>query len=97
MKVIVAGSRTIHDYDVVKEAIENSGFQVDKVVSGALARVESTARRGIAEENRIPVQRFEPNTQKYRLGAWLREFNEAMASYADALVGHPQRLERHDT
>jgi hypothetical protein len=84
MKVIVAGSRTIHDYDAVKEAIENSGFQVDEVVSGSSPGVDRLGEE-YAEEKGIPVQRFKANWAVYGRGAGYK-LNEAMARYADALV-----------
>lgn len=84
MKVIVAGSRTIHDLDVVKKAIEESGFQVDEIVSAMAPGVDRLGEE-YAEDHQIPVQRFVPNTQRYKLGAWYK-VNEAMAKYADALV-----------
>jgi hypothetical protein len=84
MKVILAGSRTIHDYDVVKEAIEKSGFQVGEVVSGSSPGVDRLGEE-YAEEKGIPVQRFEANWKVYGRGAGYK-LNEAMARYADALV-----------
>ena len=35
MKVIIAGSRNIVDYEVVKEAIEESQFTIKKLYQGA--------------------------------------------------------------
>jgi YspA, cpYpsA-related SLOG family len=84
MKVIVAGSRTIHELDVVKKAIEDSGFQVDEVVSAMAPGVDRLGEE-YAEENGIPVQQFPANTRVYGLVAWIK-VNEAMARYADALV-----------
>lgn len=84
MKVIVAGSRSIHDYDVVRKAIENSGYQIDEIVSAMAPGVDRLGEE-YAEENGIPVQQFPANTKVYRQGAWYK-VNEAMARYADALV-----------
>jgi hypothetical protein len=84
MKVIVAGSRTIRDSEVVREAIESSGFLVDEIVSGAALGVDRLGEQ-YAEEKGIPVQRFEANPRVFGLGAWYK-LNEAMARYADALV-----------
>ena len=84
MKVIVAGSRKIHDLDVVKKAIEESGFQADEIVSAMAPGVDRLGEE-YAEENGIPVQQFPANTKVYRQGAWYK-VNEAMARYADALV-----------
>jgi YspA, cpYpsA-related SLOG family len=84
MKVIVAGSRTIHEYEVVKDAIERSGFMITELVSGASPGVDRIGKE-YAQENKIPVQRFEANWKVYGRGAGYK-LNDAMASYADALV-----------
>jgi hypothetical protein len=37
MKCIIAGSRTINDYDIVVKAIKESGFAISEIVSGEAA------------------------------------------------------------
>lgn len=34
MKVVIAGTRTVNDYDTVKAAVESSPFKVTEVISG---------------------------------------------------------------
>jgi hypothetical protein len=84
MKVIIAGSRSITDYEVVKLAVQQSGFQITEVVSGGAHGVDALGERW-AIENSIPVKQF--------LAAWaalgksagpIR--NSEMAEYADALI-----------
>lgn len=53
MKVIVAGSRWIDNYDVVKQAIEESGFEITEVVSG-VARGADTLGENWADANDVP-------------------------------------------
>jgi hypothetical protein len=84
MKTIIAGSRSINDYKVVKKAIVESGFQITEVVSGGAKGVDRLGERW-ARENRIPIQTFLPD--------WIRQGKSAgiirnidMAGYADALI-----------
>jgi hypothetical protein len=84
MKVIVAGSRTIYDYAVVKDAIEKSGFEITELVSGGARGVDRLGER-YAEENSIPTKVFIPKWDKYgKRAGYLR--NEMMANYADACI-----------
>lgn len=60
MKTIIAGSRSITDYELVKTAIQKSGFKITQVVSGGAAGVDKLGERW-AQENNIPVKRFLPD------------------------------------
>ena len=83
MKVIVAGSRTISDYNVVKKAIETSQFVITELVSGAARGVDRLGEK-FAAENNIPTIHFYPDWILGRQAGILR--NLEMAEYADALV-----------
>lgn len=84
MKVIIAGSRHIEDYDVLKELIESSGWDIDEVVSGGCRGVDEMGERW-ARENDIPVRGFAADWAKYgREAGELR--NREMAQYADGLI-----------
>lgn len=84
MKVIVAGSRSIRDEELVREAIYDSQFGITELVCGMAAGVDKLAYRW-ALSNKLPVRKFFPNWRKYGVAAGpLR--NEQMAQYADALV-----------
>lgn len=84
---IIAGSRGIENYNVVKKAIYNSGFDIDVVVSGGARGVDMLGEKW-AKENNIPVVRFEVTSEiwsdKGRKAGPKR--NEEMAKYADSLV-----------
>lgn len=100
MRVIVAGSRSITDYSVVKCAIEASGFGITVVVSGAAKGVDTLGEQW-ALDNGIPIKSFPakwndlaaPNAviktrrdgTKYNVRAGF-DRNCEMAAYADALV-----------
>ena len=84
MKVIIAGSRTIIQYDKVKEAILNSKYNISEVVSGTAIGVDRYGER-FALLNNIPIKKFPANWDKYGKKAGIIR-NEEMAKYADALI-----------
>lgn len=92
MKVIIAGSRGIVDYQQVRAAMEMAdlvlGIRPTQVVSGKARGVDTLGERW-AHRYRIPVKGFPaawrtPDGELDR-GAGHRR-NEEMAAYADALV-----------
>ncbi len=84
MKTIIAGSRLIKDYLIVKEAIKQSSFQITEVVSGEAVGVDGLGRR-FGEENNIPVTKFPADWKAHGKGAgYIR--NKQMADYAEALI-----------
>ena len=86
MKVIVAGSRDITDYTVVKEAIEyaTQNKPATEIVSGTARGVDQLGERW-ADENQIPIAEFPANwDEEGKKAGYLR--NERMAEYADGLV-----------
>lgn len=86
MKVIVAGSRSITDYEFVKNAIEDSGLhhQITEIVSGGALGVDQLGEH-YATEKGLVVTRFLPLYDVHGERApFLR--NIKMAEYADALV-----------
>ncbi|SRR6266404_2987666 len=84
MKVIVAGSRGIHDYEFVAQAIRCSGFDITEIVSGTAAGVDRLGERW-ARENNIPISRFPANWDTHGKAAGPIR-NREMAEYANALV-----------
>lgn len=84
MRVIVAGSRGISEYDLVCWAIWDSGFQVTSVVTGCAPGVDALGVRW-ATERKLPVARYPANWNQWgRAAGPLR--NQQMAGNADALV-----------
>jgi hypothetical protein len=85
MRVIVAGSRTIDDYQIVAEAIEQSGLDITEVVSGKSPRGVDRLGERWTRANGKRVKRFP--AQWDRLGkraGFVR--NSQMADYAEALI-----------
>ena len=85
MKVIVAGSRTIGDYDLVEKAILDSGFEIDEIVWGCAPGVDTLAKI-YADNNSLPHRPFPADWIKYGRKNAGKIRNQEMADYADALV-----------
>lgn len=84
MKVIIAGSRWIIDHDTVARAIEASGFEVSRVISGGARGVDSVAIAWAAVRN-IPCTVLAPDWHYSGRGAAILR-NIEMAKLADALI-----------
>jgi hypothetical protein len=84
MRVIIAGSRSITNPDIVKEAVEKSGFEITTVISGDAIGVD---RLGMcyAFNKHIPVEIHKPKWDVFgKYAGFVR--NTVMANRADALI-----------
>lgn len=85
MKTIIAGSRTMTNMDIVKRAIDMSGFMITEVVCGGAKGVDTLGRKWAGNGILIPVKMFPANWNKHgKIAGSLR--NIEMAKYADALI-----------
>jgi len=84
MKTIIAGSRTINSYRLVKEAIRDSGFEITEVVSGHAKGADAWGEL-YAQQNNIDLVMFPANWNKYGKSAGAIR-NQKMADYAEALI-----------
>lgn len=84
MKVIIAGSRSIQDKDIVRKAIKDFPEEINEVVCGGCRGPDQIGKEW-AEENDIDVKVFEPNWGEYGKAAGPIR-NRKMAKYANALV-----------
>jgi len=84
MKVIIAGSREITDYNKVETAIKAINLPITEVVSGTAKGVDRLGEQW-AEAHNIPVKKFPADWNTYgKKAGYIR--NEMMANYADALI-----------
>jgi hypothetical protein len=84
MKVIIAGSRGITDYNTVLKAIEESGFKITVVISGEAIGVDKLGEE-YAKNNNLPIKRFPANWNKFGKSAgYVR--NKEMSVEGDALI-----------
>lgn len=83
MNVIIAGSRTVTNYDIAK-AVKNSHFTVTAVICGDAKGVDTLGNKW-AEENNIPVVHFPADWKTYgKVAGHVR--NREMAVYSQALI-----------
>jgi len=84
MKTIIAGSRTITDYETVVDAISTSGFPISEVVCGGASGVDSLGEL-YAFHNAVPCKKFPAKWHLYgKKAGHIR--NQEMADYAEALI-----------
>lgn len=89
MKTIIAGSRTINNYNIVKSAIEkvvnsDDGWTITEIVSGGAKGIDSLGERW-AKNNDIPIKRFVADWEQYGKAAGPIR-NTLMAKYSDCLI-----------
>lgn len=84
MKTIIAGSRTITDYNIVEKAILDSRFNITKVISGMAKGVDTLGEKW-AHINNIGIHLCPANWNKNgKKAGYMR--NVEMADIADALI-----------
>lgn len=84
MKTIIAGSRDIHDADLLELVIKESGFEITTVVSGCAKGVDTLGEKWAAKKD-IPIIEFPAQWEKYGRGAGPIR-NKEMAENADACI-----------
>ena len=86
MKVIIAGSRHMEmgSFDLIQEAVNASGFQVDEVVCG-MANGADILGMYWAKQKGIPVAKFPADWKQYGKAAGPIR-NKQMLDYADGLI-----------
>jgi YspA, cpYpsA-related SLOG family len=87
--VVIAGTRSFHDYAVLERAINESGWLIGEVVSGCANGVDQLGERWAAQHG-IPVRKFpaqwrHPTTGEFDKAAGFRR-NSQMAHYASGLI-----------
>lgn len=84
MKVIIAGSRTITDQNLLNTVIEQSRLLITEVVSGGAEGVDTLGEVWARSQN-IRITRFLPDWDRNGTAAGILR-NIEMAKYADALI-----------
>ena len=84
MKVIIAGSRSIDNYSLLLEAIQESKFDITTVISGAATGVDYLGEK-YAQEHSLPVKQYMPKWKE--LSEHAEEMRNCdMAADADACL-----------
>jgi hypothetical protein len=86
MKVVIAGSRRIHEqyYKELLIAVQNSGYHITEVVSGCAIGVDRMGEK-FAQSMGIPVRAMPADWSRYGPSAGPIR-NQKMAEYADAAI-----------
>lgn len=84
MKVIIAGSRTITDYKLVKEFVDKQELDITEIVCGKASGVDSLGEKYALEKN-IPVKYFPADWNAYGKSAGYKR-NLQMGEYGDLLI-----------
>jgi hypothetical protein len=84
MKTIIAGSRTINNYSLIVDAINESGFDITEVVCGEAKGVDTLGKLWAYSEN-IPVKSFPADWNTFGKSAGYKR-NVQMGEYANALI-----------
>ena len=92
MLVIIAGSRHFDDLQVLEDAVEDSGFNITCVVSGAAKGVDLLGERW-AQARGIGIRSFPADWDRYKRGAGPIR-NEEMAKVAGGLIALPCQCSR---
>lgn len=86
IRVIIAGSRTIKNYDVLVEAVKSSGFKITTVISGAAYGVDKLGER-YAKENGINLEVYPANWDNLSSKGAVIRYNRQGKPY-NAIAGH---------
>lgn len=84
MRTIIAGSRSLNEYELVLAAVKESGFAITTILSGDANGIDKLGAR-YAREHKIPLEHWPANWKLYGKRAGF-ERNLAMAESADALI-----------
>lgn len=81
MKIVIAGSRSIVDYELLKSVIARSNFLITEVVCGGARGVDSLGAK-YASEKGLPCSMFRADWGRFGKAAGMYR-NSDMADYAD--------------
>lgn len=84
MKVIIAGPRTLEEYELIEQAVVESGFEVTEEVSGTAKGADRLGELWAATHD-VPVKQFPADWNNHGKAAGPIR-NKQMGVYADALI-----------
>ena len=85
LKLIIAGSRTISDFEMLNQALYKFAIPKDIEVVCGMARGADTLGHDYALENNLTIRYFPANWKMHRKAAGFKR-NIEMGDYADALL-----------
>jgi hypothetical protein len=84
LRTIIAGSRGITDYNILKKVMNKTDIKVSVILSGGAKGVDELGAR-FARENNIPLEVYKADWNKFGKRAGIIRNNE-MAKNAGALI-----------
>ena len=84
MITIIAGSRTINDYNALLQAVLDAPFEISEVVSGGARGADRLGER-LARGFDLPLKIFPANWEMHQRRAGMLR-NIQMSEYAEALI-----------
>ena len=85
LKLIIAGSRSIEDYDKLKDVFNTLPYPVIEIVDGMARHGVDMLGVRLANELNIPLKEFPANWDKYKKSAGMLR-NKEMSIYANGLL-----------
>ena len=84
MRTIIAGSRTITNYELVCQVIEQSGFDIETVICGEARGIDLFGKQ-YAYENNLFLESYPADWLRHgKKAGYIR--NEEMAKHSDSLI-----------
>ena len=84
MKMMISGSRTINDYQLLEAAIAESAWEPTEIIAGGSSGVDKLAEQYAAHHG-LPIIVLRPNWALHKRGAGHRR-NEDMVNACDVVV-----------
>jgi hypothetical protein len=84
MKLLIAGSRTITYYELIRHTLITLNYNITEIVSGGAKGVDKLGER-FAKENNIPIKQFLPDWNTYGKKAGIIR-NVQMVDYCDLAI-----------
>ena len=85
MRVIIAGSRGITDYEILKQCVKDAALRIDTILSGQCKNSPDILGERYAEEHGIPLKYYPAEWKPGRKDGGIKR-NIVMAGNADALI-----------
>lgn len=90
-KVIIAGSRHLNNYDYIVDAVKESGFKIDEVISGCANGIDTCGELWAVNE-KIPVKTFPAKWNDLKTEPCIIKTNKYGKQY-NVLAGHNRNKE----
>lgn len=84
MKCVIAGTRSVHDYNLLVQTVQRSGYDITEVVCGMATGIDTLGEQW-ARSKDIPIKAMPADWNRYGKKAGPMR-NRQMAEYCDCAV-----------